>query len=315
MSDSSEFSPHQFTTDMPGMTDESTPMCDGSLTIQYRIASHKSARCIYDVYGHLGLGDDPTYDRVLAASKALDEIVAGLPIELQFDREQWLSFGLFTVDSTRQRLLALNLAYRSYQIHRLFFVRSLTDSKFSPTRTACLRAADTIIAVADRGLPRVYFQLWNVTVALVAAGIVLAIQLLETVRSGQPSLSEQRLKIQSLIERLRTSDDQSGIASRGATFISYLLRVEEEISAGTRTEVKFTRESMLALVQTGLQITQSRASPRPEVAASTFPSGQLPEQILDLSASVVPEEVYGMGPFAHGEIDFAALFNDFVSDT
>lgn len=300
---------------MPEMTDETAAISDGSLSIQYRTACFKSARCIYDVYGHLGLGDDPTYERVLTASRALDQLVATLPTELQFHRDHRLSSGLFTVESTRQRLLALMLAYRSYQLHRLFFVRSLTDPKYGPSRTACLQAADTITSVADRGLPRVYFQLWNVTVSLVAAGIVLAIHLLEAVRSGEPSLATQRLKIQSLIERLKTSDDRSGIADRGATFIAYLLRVQEEISAGTRTEVQFTRESMLALVQTGLQITQPPpSSPSPETAPSIFPPTQGVDQTVD-PFTIAHDETYGMGPFTHGEIDFAALLNDFVSDS
>lgn len=311
-----DFSPRQFTTAMPELTDESCPISDGSMTVQYRTACYNSARCIYDAYGHLGISEDPSHDRVLAASKQLDAITAELPVQLRFDRSTPTSYGLFTVETTRQRLLALTLAYRSYQLHRPFFVRSLTDSRYIASREACLTAADAITAVIDCGLPRVFLQLWNVTVSLVAAGIILSIQSLESARAGTSltSSSTHRPRIRSLIDRLRSSNDQSGIASRGATFISYLLQVEEEISAGRRTEVKFTRDSMLALVQAGLHLAQNHTSSVAESTPTGVGSlGSASAQGLDLSVTGFAD-VYGMAYTHQGEFDFAALLNDFVAD-
>ncbi|KAK1921902.1 hypothetical protein DB88DRAFT_512348, partial [Papiliotrema laurentii] len=181
-----QFPPHQFTTALPEIPDESSPNSDGSLTLTYRLACYRSARFIYDVYGHLGLTDEPSYERVLSASRAHDALRAGLPAELRFDAHERSSYGLFPMACTRRRLLALILAYRCYQLHRLFFVKSFSDRAYDASRHACLWAADTITAVADLGLPRVFFQLWNVTVSLVSAGIILAFQLLQDARSRNP---------------------------------------------------------------------------------------------------------------------------------
>lgn len=300
-----EFPPHQFTTALPEIPDESSPNSDGSLTLTYRLACYRSARFIYDVYGHLGLTDEPSYERVLSASRAHDALRAGLPAELRFDAHERSSYGLFPMACTRRRLLALILAYRCYQLHRLFFVKSFSDRAYDASRHACLWAADTITAVADLGLPRVFFQLWNVTVSLVSAGIILAFQLLQDARSRNPSSVEQRLRVQILVDRLRTLDDRSGIANRGAIFISYLLQVEVEISAGQRTELRFTRESMLELVRSGPSII-STATPAPmfshDQGAGSVDLGVDAGQGYSLPSYSCPPE-----------FDFAALLNDFMS--
>lgn len=292
---------------MPEIFDEGFPTSDGHLTIVYKGACYRSARCTYDVYGHLGPFEEPAYDRVLSASNDLDDIRATLPLELRFDRNREANVAPSTslpVEVTRRRLLALLLAYRSYQLHRGFFARSLNNAQCAESQRACLEAADTILSVAECGLPSVYFQLWNVTVSLVAAGILLAMHMLETTRLGQPA--SDRLRIQLVMDRLETLEDPSGIAGRGAIFISHLLRIHHDVSTGHTTKMRYTRDSIMSLVQAGRYTTISHGLATPQVSSQIA-------SLADTSTGLA----FDIGPYVQEggvDFDFTALLSDFLVD-
>jgi hypothetical protein len=69
---------------------------------------------------------------------------------------------------------------------------------------------------------------------------------------------------------------------------------------------------MVALVQTGLQITRPHQSTSPEIPVSYPGAPYMQHTAAPFSPS---PEMYGNGSYPNtGEIDFAALLNDFVSE-
>lgn len=77
----------------------------------------------------------------------------------------------------------MTLAYRIYQCHRVFFYRATTDRRYARSHSACTSAADVIIAIACRGIPGPFYLLWNITVMMVAAGLVCALDRLHGSRT------------------------------------------------------------------------------------------------------------------------------------
>lgn len=149
----------------------------------------------------------------------------------------------------QQGLIDMTIAYRDYQCHRLYFVKALTETRYAKSYTACINAAETIQAVSRSQLPRPYLLMWNTAVMVVASGIILALDhILKPSTSGSDTLQEGRRVVNAVTDRLRQLQDQSGIASRGATLIDHLLVLGDQRRLGLVKDLTVTREAVQQLV-------------------------------------------------------------------
>lgn len=149
----------------------------------------------------------------------------------------------------QQSLINMTIAYRDYQCHRLYFVRSLTDNRYAKSYTACINAAETIHAVSYSQIPSRYLLMWNAAVMVVASGIILALDhILNPTTSRADGEQDQRPVVASVSDRLRQLQDPSGIASRGATLIDHLLVLGDQHRLGLVKEVTITRDAVQQLV-------------------------------------------------------------------
>lgn len=191
----------------------------------------RAARVLFDLFGELSVNQDPSYEVVTAASKRLHSI-----------RDEYLSdySSLSTLDAQRH-LIELTLAYRDYQCHRIFFVRAMTDPRYTQSYTACIEAARVISSISSHPLSDTFLVMWNVTVMLVAAGIILALD--HALKPGHPLVSRRPTdltNVSGLLDTLRRLRDASGIATRGVTLIDHLLNI--------RSDETITREAIRQLV-------------------------------------------------------------------
>jgi len=243
-------SPQHFNTALPDLTDEGTLASSTSEahSLTFFLACCQSARVLNDVYGPLSANQYPTYDAVISASKKLDQIVQNLPSEVQqaADSSQNSSGPLY-----QWRFLVMLLAYRSYIVHRSFFVKSLSDSRYETSRIACVRAAETIISLADKGLPAVFYRLWNTTLWLVAAGLVLGVDLVHATSEQRPypDIANRRRRLLVLVDLLDNSADRSGIGTRGASLIRHICAMEHNILAGPPSKIRLTRDDIINIVR------------------------------------------------------------------
>jgi hypothetical protein len=240
---------HSFNTPFPELTDEGTMAKSASYnSLSFKIASFRSARVLYRLYGHLGPSEDPRFESVLGASDELEQIIDNLCPELQIANDDQPTQPVITCV---RRFLNMTLAHRMYLIHRPYFIKSFRDRSFAKSHDACVQAASDIIMLAEKGLPSIYYRLWNTSVWLVAAGIVLALDLLHATdaKTHVPDAMSRRSTLTNLIELLCNSGDYTGIASRGAALISHLVRAEREIANGQRSGVKFSRAEIMSLVR------------------------------------------------------------------
>ncbi|RMJ11583.1 hypothetical protein CDV36_008793 [Fusarium kuroshium] len=239
--------PHDFDTTMPDMTDEGLVASSKSNSVNsllYLLASCYSSRVLYDLYGTLRLNQHPSYEAVLAANEQLDRI-----------RTLFSTFEAYTNPLSShvymRRLTGMTLAYRCYLVHRPYFVKSLSDPSLSRTRDACILAARTILDLSDEGLPKPFYHLWNVTIWLIAAGLILALDLVKAANSRRVSTDadERRSKLDSLADLLGAHADRSGIGVRGARLIRNLRAMEGDIIAGRRISLaSMTHKEIMALV-------------------------------------------------------------------
>lgn len=257
---------------------------------------------MYDLYGTLSPTEHPSYEAVLAVSRRLDDVIEQLPPELQqtaelqgFGPTDHHPRGLAYV----RRFLGMMLAYRSYLIHRTYFVKSLRESCYRPSHSACLRAAETILTLSDKGLPATFYRLWNTTLWLAAAGIVLSLDLIHAARGKRsaPDVAARRRRLRGLVDLLENLADNSGIGTRGAKLISHLSSIEQAISDGTSSGAQFTREDILKFVRPNApepalggahgQMHQSADGDVSNIAMEDFSSASLVDQcILNDAANI-----------------------------
>lgn len=269
------FAPQQFNTALPDLTDEGHSVGSSFNSLSYRLAYYRSSRVLYRLFGNLGVSEDPRYENVLAASDELDQIVSRLPPELQAAAESESTSTSGMAACTR-RLLGMTLAHRSYLIHRAYFVKSFRDRTYAKSHTACVKAASDIIMFAEKGLPATFYRLWNTTVWLVAAGIVLSLDLLQGADSKRVvnDADSRRATLSNLVELLYNSGDTTGISSRGASLITHLSRAEEEIISGSRTGVKFTRDDIVELIRQS-ETNRWQPAPKTEPYATSSNAGSV----------------------------------------
>jgi hypothetical protein len=219
-----------------------TPSSNTSLT--YRVVCYRAAKVLCDLFGDLALNQDPTYDAVTAASDQIHEIRKDVSREHAGHGPR--NHSGFQVEKS---LIDMTIAYRDYQCHRLYFVKALTDSRYSRSYTACIDAAEVINAVSQSHLPRQCLLMWNTAVMVVASGIILALDhILKPIPSSTNRQQDQRAVVAAVADRLRQLQDPSGIASRGATLIDHLLVLGDQRRLGLVKDVTLTREAVLQLV-------------------------------------------------------------------
>ena len=149
------------------------------------------------------------------------------------------------------RVLGMTLANRSYLIHRPYFLKSLGNATFKPSYTACIQAAESILATMSEGLPPPFHRLWNITVWLVAAGLVLSLDLVQQAASNRApasQLQQRRRRLEALVGLLNTGADQSGIAARGAKIITHLCNLDQPAAVGSPANI--SRADVLRLIST-----------------------------------------------------------------
>jgi len=174
----------------------------------------------------------------------------------------------------------MTIAYRDYQCHRLYFVKALTDSRYSRSYTACIDAAEIINAVSHSQLPRQCLLMWNTAVMVVASGIILALDhILKPPSSRTNGQQDQRSVVAAVADRLRHLQDPSGIATRGATLIDHLLVLGDQRRLGLVKDVTLTREAVLQLV-------------------TSSQSAYVPNDILWQQQPVDPNQYDSNAPFA-----------------
>ena len=289
-----------FNTGMPDLTDEGGPAKTASYnTLTFKLAGYRSSRVLYRLFGNLSSTEDPRYESVLNASDEMEDIIDKLPPELRINAENHPSPDpAFSHLAVVRRFLGMTLAHRLYIIHRAYFIKSFRDRTYSKSHDACVSAAMDIIMLAEKGLPATFYRLWNTTTWLVAAGIVLSLDLLQASDAAQhvPDAPARRLTLTNLIDLLCNSGDTTGIASRGAALISALIRAEREIVSGQRSNIKFSRSDIMALVREPAKPaggpSWGRTHSHPELSA-TYPSigsGSLPSSSgpVEVVSPVVP---------------------------
>jgi hypothetical protein len=212
--------------------------------IAYRIVCFRAARVLFDLFGDLSSRQDPPYEDVLTASKRIQEIKE----DLDANRHTRQGQRSQPENSSQQHLLDMTIAYRDYQCHRLYFVKALADARYARSYTACMQAAETISRVSEL-LTAPYLLMWNTTVMVVAAGIILALDYVFTPSSTNVSQQHDREAVVSgLVNRLRQLNDKSGIATRGVTLIDHLIVLGTRRHRGQTNDVTITREALMQLV-------------------------------------------------------------------
>ncbi|EWG56025.1 hypothetical protein FVEG_14159 [Fusarium verticillioides 7600] len=243
-------SAQSFNTALPDLTDEGTfaSSTNDAHSLTFLITCCQSARVLYEVYSPLSSNQYPNYEIVTSASEKLDRIVQGLPAAVRHSAESSPSTsGPVYV----WRFLVMMLAYRSYMIHRSFYIKSLSNPRYEASRIACTRASETIISLADKGLPSIFYRLWNTTLWLVAAGLVLGVDLAHAASENKsyPDAAARRRRLLTLVDLLNTSADRSGIAARGARLIRHICTMEQDSLAGSHKKIQITRDDILNAVR------------------------------------------------------------------
>ncbi|KAK0389772.1 hypothetical protein NLU13_3345 [Sarocladium strictum] len=243
-------SPPHFNTALPDITDEGTLACstDTAHSLTFLLTCCQSSKILHEVYGPLTSNQYPLYDVVISASKRLDQVVQRLPKEVHQAAE---SSQMTSGPAYVWRFLLMMMAYRSYIIHRSFFVKSLSDPRYEATRLACVQAAETIISLANKGLPAVFYRLWNTTLWLVAAGLVMGVDLVHaaTEKKIYPDIAARRRRLSALVDLLQDSADRSGIGERGARLIKHICAMEHEAHSGSSSDLKLTRDDIFNMVR------------------------------------------------------------------
>jgi hypothetical protein len=214
------------------------------IPLTYRLVCFRAARVLCDLFGELALNQDPLYDAVIAASDQIHEIRKDVSCEhAKHGPRDHPGFQV------QKSLIDMTIAYRDYQCHRLYFVKALTDSRYSRSYTACIDAAKIINAISHTHLPRQCLLMWNTAVMVVASGIILALDhILKPISSRTNGQQDQRSVVAAVADRLRRLQDPSGIASRGANLIDHLLVLGDQRRLGLVKDVTLTREAVLQLV-------------------------------------------------------------------
>ena len=243
-------SPPHFNTALPDLNDEGTlaSSTDDAHSLTFLLTCCQSSKILHEVYGPLTSTQYPPYDIVIAASERLDHVVQKLPAEVhQAAKSSQVASGPVYI----WRFLLMMMAYRSYIIHRSFFAKSISDSRYEATRLACIRAAETIISLANKGLPAVFYRLWNTTLWLVAAGLVLSVDLVHAASEKiiYPDIAARRRRLSALVDLLRDSADRSGIGERGARLIKHICAMEHNVHAGSSPKLQLTRDDIFNIVR------------------------------------------------------------------
>ncbi|VUC32995.1 unnamed protein product [Clonostachys rosea] len=273
--------PHQFDTSLPSLTDDgsATALATTNFTsLTYLLFTSRSSRVLYDLYGTLQPYQNPSYDAVLAASNQLDTLYASF---LQLGAQS----SPHSPTHYARRVIGMSLAYRSYLVHRAYFVKSLSDKSFSQTHSACVDAARTILSFFDEGIPSTFYRLWNVTIWLVAAGLILALDLVKASsdRRAPVDAPARRSRLAALVSLLTTLADQSGIGIRGAKLIRHLCSMESDIMAGRRPSLAgITRQEIIRLVQSCRR--SGGETDSGEIATASTPVEQRAEGFADYDA-------------------------------
>jgi len=197
-----------------------------------------------DLFADLNLNQDPPYDAIITASDQIYEIrsIVNRDHAGHGHRDH-------SGHHVQKSLIDMTIAYRDYQCHRLYFVKALTDSRYSRSYTACINAAEIINTVSQSQLPRECLLMWNTAVMVVASGIILALDhILKPIPSSTNGQQDQRSVVAAVANRLRQLQDPSGIASRGATLIEHLLVLGDQRRLGLVKDVTLTRKAVLQLV-------------------------------------------------------------------
>lgn len=242
-----DIAPHDFDTPIFDMSDDGVPLSFNDNQIHpltYLLASCSSSRILYDLYGTLRPDQDPSYESVLAADKKLGDL-PGRFASLES------SMVCPLIERSVKCLTDMMLSYRYYLIHRPYFLKSLRDADFARTREACISSACSILSISEQGIPDPFYRLWNVTIWLVAAGLVLALDLLQKADDHDRSVevSERRAKLDNLATLLSTRCDRSGIGARGAAMIRKLRFMETNISEGHHQSLEgLSREDILRII-------------------------------------------------------------------
>lgn len=324
-------SPEHFNTALPAFTDEGT-LASSTITthsLTFLLTCCQSARILHEVYGHLTAYQYPLYDIVIAASDKLDLIVRRLPPEVQQGADSSQSS---TGPVYMWRFLLMMMAYRSYIIHRSFFVKSLSDPRYEASRSACVRAAETIISLANKGLPAVFYRLWNTTLWLVAAGLVMGVDLVHAASEKKiyPDVAARRRRLAALVDLLGDQADRSGIGERGATLIRHICAMEHNVLAGSPGRLQLTRDDIFNILRhpnTGDNATQS-ATMAPETTSTGWDAplprrmgpGQKPQDVDDTgsagfsTSSAAPDEMADIDFYFADSTFFMPQWGDGVAD-
>ena len=221
--------PHHFTSGLSDHDLKSPPS-----RMVYRTVCFRAAKVLFHLFGELAVNQDPSYDAVLTVSTSLQTIREDYDRARHSRRDN----GSHLEPRTQQHLVDMTLAYRDYQCHRIYFVRAITDLRYIRSYSACINAAQTISSIFSLNLAEPFHRMWNVTVMVIAAGIILALDcVFKPDRSPAENRPDHRTTVAILVNRLRELQDPSGIATRGVTLIEHLLGIKD-ISAITREAIQ-----------------------------------------------------------------------------
>jgi hypothetical protein len=211
-----------------------------------------------------------------------------------------------------KRLTDMILSYRCYLIHRPYFIKSLRDADFARTRDACISAACNILKVSEEGIPEPFYRLWNVTIWLVAAGLVIALDLLQKADDhDRAEVSGRRAKLDNLAVLLSTRCDRSGIGARGAAMIRKLRAMETNILEGRHQSLeRLSREDILRIIRPDARAAQRDDTAQMQQVASDRGYGDhwthTIEQLPAVGEPVNPDSSWTMD----GTVDTGQLFFD-----
>jgi hypothetical protein len=206
------------------------------------------------------------------------------------------------------------LSYRCYLIHRPYFIKSLRDASFARTREACISAACSILNISEEGIPDPFYRLWNVTIWLVAAGLVIALDLLQKADDHDlADVSERRAKLDTLANLLSTRCDRSGIGARGAAMIRKLRSMETDILEGRHQSLEgLSREDILRIISPNAGVVQRDNAVQTRQATSNGDHGRqfthTVEQLPAVEEPMNPDSYWAMdGTFDTGQLFFDPL--------
>jgi hypothetical protein len=265
---------------------------------------------LYDLYGTLRPGQDPSYESVVAANEKIGN-VAGQFASLES------SMNCLLVERSIKRLTDMMLSYRCYLIHRPYFIKSLRDATFAGTREACISAAYSILSISEEGIPDPFYRLWNVTIGLVAAGLVVALDLLQKADDhDRTEVSEKRAKLDNLADLLSTRCDRSGIDARGVAMIRKLRSMETDILEGRHQSLEgLSREDILRIISPDPRFVPRDNAVQTQQAASDRDYGghwtHTAEGLPAVEEPVNPDSYWAMD----GTVDTGQLFFDPLAAT